>query len=95
MRNIVKLTKGITTVQTPLSLVNIVIVLLLIAEGGGGGGGGGSSSVFWIYILGYHSQKKKKKKHWAPSWQLCLTSEVRGGVNFPGLTSYQTNDPFF
>lgn len=36
MRNIVKLTKGITTVQTPLSLVNIVIVLLLIAEGGGG-----------------------------------------------------------
>lgn len=33
------LTKGITTVQTLLSLVNIVIVLLLIAGGGGGGGG--------------------------------------------------------
>lgn len=30
-----KLTKGITTVQRLLSLVNIVIVLLLIAGGGG------------------------------------------------------------
>lgn len=30
-----KLTKGVSTVQTPLSLVNIVIVLLLIAGGGG------------------------------------------------------------
>lgn len=34
-----KLTKGITTVQTLLSLANIVIVLPLIAGGGGGGGG--------------------------------------------------------
>lgn len=33
-----KLTKGITTVQTLLSSVNIVIVLLLIAGGGGEGG---------------------------------------------------------
>lgn len=41
MRNIVKLTKGVSTVQTPLSLVDIVIVLLLIADGGDGGGGGG------------------------------------------------------
>jgi len=38
MRNIVKLTEGISTVQTPLSVVDIVIVLFLIAEGGGGGG---------------------------------------------------------
>lgn len=41
MRNTVKLTKGITTVQTRLSLVDIVIVLFLIAVGGAGAGGGG------------------------------------------------------
>lgn len=46
MRNILRLTKGITTVQTPLSSVNIVIVLLLIAGGGGGEEGGGGGSVF-------------------------------------------------
>lgn len=91
MRNVVKLTKGITTVQTLLSSVNIVIVLLLIA----GGGEGERGSMFWIYVLGYHSKKKEKgKETLAPSWQLYVTSEVRGGVNFSGLTSYQTSDPF-
>lgn len=66
MRNIVKLTKGITTVQTPLSFVNIVIVLPLIVDGGGGGGG---SSLFWIYVFCYHREKGKTQ---APSWYLWL-----------------------
>lgn len=35
-----KLTKGITTVQTLLSLLDIVIVLFLIAVRAGGVGGG-------------------------------------------------------
>lgn len=37
---------------------------------------------------------QKKKRNTASLLTVNLTSELRGGVNFLDLNSYQTNDPF-